>query len=561
MDKNTLISKSKEIFGDKYDFSLVADNFTTKEKLSIVCPIHGAFEKSYEKHIISKQGCPKCSGKFRYDTESFINECLTKDNVENISFNEVVYVNNKTKVKMVCHCKDENGIEHGEFYIAPSHFLSGERCPKCRYVKSATKKRRDITEVIELANNIHNNKYDYSLITSYKNDREKLPIICKEHGLFYQTMNNHIKGKQGCPKCGKLKSSFEKSLTTEEFITRSNERHNNKYDYSKVEYVKSADKVKIICPTHGEFEQIARNHIFGQGCPKCFQEKSNFEKELFEYIKSILPNEVVIENDRTLLNGKEIDIYIPNLKIGFEANGLIWHSEKFNDDKNYHLNKTILCEEKSVYLIHIFEDEWANKNDICKSRILNILNKIDEKIYARKCIIKEVSYKDSVAFINENHIQGNIMSTYRYGLYYNGELVSLMTFGKPRINVNGTKDENTYELLRFCNKKNINVVGGASKLFKHFIKRHNPQKIISYADRRWSKGNLYEVLNFVKYNESPPSYSYVINKQRINRFSLRKDVLISKYGCDPKMTEKEFCNSKGWYRIYDCGCLCYKWEK
>lgn len=560
MDKNTLIIKSKEIFGDKYNFSLVKENFTTKEKLFIICPVHGVFEKSYEKHIKSKQGCPKCSGKFRYNTESFINECLTKNDIKNISFNNVEYVNNKTKVKLYCHYKDDNGNEHGEFEITPGHFLNGERCPKCRYIKSALKKRRNINDVIELANKTHKNKYDYSLITSYKNDREKLPIICKEHGVFYQTMNNHIKSKQGCPICGKLKSSFDKILTSEEFIIRSNERHNNKYDYSKVEYIKSGDKVKIICPTHGEFEQIARNHLFGQGCPKCFQEKSNFEKEVFEYIKTILPNENIIENDRTILNGKELDIYIPNLKISFEINGLIWHSEKFNDEKKYHLRKTQLCEKQGIRLIHIFEDEWVDKNDICKSRILNILNKIENKIYARKCVIKEVLYKDSVEFINENHIQGNVMSTYRYGLYYNNELVSLMTFSKPRINVKGNKDDNSYELLRFCNKKNINVIGGASKLFAHFKKIHNPKKIISYADRRWSKGELYEILNFVKYNESQPSYSYVINKKRVNRFSLRKDILVSKYGCDPKMTEKEFCNSKGWYRIYDCGCLCYKWE-
>lgn len=561
MDKLTLIEKSKEIYGDKYDYSLVGETFLTKEKLCIICPEHGVFEKSYEKHINTKQGCPKCSGKFRYDTVTFVEECLKQDNIEDLTFENVEYVNNKTKVKIYCHHRDDNGIEHGEFEITPGHFLSGERCPKCRYIKSASSKRRNISEVISEARKIHGNKYDYSLITEYKNDRIKYPIICPVHGVFEQTMNNHIQGKQGCPQCGRLKCDTERMLTTKDFIEKAKIVHGDKYDYSKTEYKRSEENVIVICPEHGEFSQIARNHLMGQGCPKCFFDKSNFEKELLEYIKTILPNKEIIENDRTILEGKEIDIYIPELKIGFEANGLIWHSEKFNFDKHYHLNKTKQCIKKGIQLIHIFEDEWHYKQNICKSRISNILKCSQNKIFARKCTIKEVPFNECKDFINDNHIQGFILSKIRYGLYYDNELVSVMTFGKQRINVNGKKDDKCYELLRFCSKIGYNVIGGADKLFKYFIKFHKPETIISFADRRWSNGNLYNVLGFEKYNESEPSYSYVINKKRVNRFTLRKDVLISKYGCSPEMTEKKFCESKGWYRIYDCGCLCYKWEK
>ena len=140
-------------------------------------------------------------------------------------------------------------------------------------------------------------------------------------------------------------------------------------------------------------------------------------------------------------------------------------------------------------------------------------------------------------------------------------MVSLMTFGNLRKVLGSKSKENSYELLRFCNKLNTNVIGGASKLFKYFIKKYDPKEIVSYADRRWSNGLLYEVLGFNLTHKSKPSYYYVVNKKRVNRFSLRKDVLVSKYGCDEKMTEHEFCLSKGWYRIYDCGCLCFKWKK
>ena len=106
------------------------------------------------------------------------------------------------------------------------------------------------------------------MITEYKNDRIKYPIICPEHGIFYQVMNNHIKGKQGCPECGKMKCAVEHKYTTEEYVGKCKEIHQDKYDYSLVNYISSSDKVTIICPEHGPFEQIARNHLFGQGCPK-----------------------------------------------------------------------------------------------------------------------------------------------------------------------------------------------------------------------------------------------------------------------------------------------------
>ena len=132
-----------------------------------------------------------------------------------------------------------------------------------------------------------------------------------------------------------------------------------------------------------------------------------------------------------------------------------------------------------------------------------------------------------------------------------------MTFGKSRHFIGNNKYE--WELLRFCNKLNTNIVGGASKLFNYFIKTHNPRSVVSYADRRWSIGKLYNTIGFEKYNESAPNYFYIINGKRYYRFNFRKSVLIKKYNCPPEMSEHKFCLSQKWYRIYDCGCLCYKW--
>lgn len=562
MDKNEFIEKAREVHGDKYDYSLLPDGFIkAKEKVQIICPEHGVFWKDFQHHYYRSAGCQECSGKKRYTTEEFIEKCKKLPHTEEYTYENTVYVKTDQKVKIFCHHKDENGAEHGEFEITPLHLLSGEGCPKCRYIKSSAGIRRTIAQVIEQATSVHGGKYDYSLITEYKNDRIKYPIICPEHGVFYQTFNNHIKGKQGCPICGRKKCDSERALTTSEFIEKASATHNNKYDYSKTRYISSRDTVTITCPVHGDFEQIARNHLFGQGCPKCFFEKSAAECELFDYIRTLLPNDNVIENDRTILNGKEIDVYVPSLHIGFEMNGLIWHSEKFNDDKNYHLNKLKIANEKHIKLIQIFEDEWRQKNEICKSRIKNLLGITENIVYARNCEINEVSGKEAKKFLDENHVQGYTPSSINIGLFKDNVLLSLMTFGKHRINVGGKSKKAEYEIIRFANKINTSVVGGASKIFNFFIKKYNPNNVLSYADRRWSEGYLYKNLGFTLDKATPPSYFYVVSKKRVNRFSMRKDILVSKYGCPKEVTEKEFCESNGWYRIYDCGTNVYIWKK
>ena len=184
----------------------------------------------------------------------------------------------------------------------------------------------------------------------------------------------------------------------------------------------------------------------------------------------------------------------------------------------------------------------------------------ENKIFARKCIIKEIDNKTSKEFLNKNHLQGNVYGLINIGLFYNEELVSLMTFGNRRKNLGGTSANDEYELLRFCNKLNTIVVGGASKLFKYFLKKYNPEKIISYCDLRWSEGKMYETLGFSLNHISKPNYFYIKDRKRINRFNFRKDVLV-KEGYNKNKTEHEIMLERGIYRIYDCGCGVYEYNK
>jgi hypothetical protein len=264
-------------------------------------------------------------------------------------------------------------------------------------------------------------------------------------------------------------------------------------------------------------------------------------------------------NCRSLIKPYEIDIYIPEFNLGLELNGNYWHSEARDRNDKYHLNKTMMCYVKGIKLIHIFEDEWINKKSVVLSRLSNLLNITETKIYGRNCDIKEITSEESKRFIETNHIQNWSVDKYRYGLFYNDELVSVMTFSKERISMGRKTSENVWELNRFSNKINTTVIGGFSKLLKHFIKEIKPERIITYADIRWSGydpfNTVYSKTNFVFISYSQPNYWYIDKKKfivRQHRFNFRKDVLV-KQGFDPNLTEKEIMNQRGFYRIWDCG--------
>jgi very-short-patch-repair endonuclease len=373
--------------------------------------------------------------------------------------------------------------------------------------------------------------------------------------MFEQSPSSHLTRKTGCPIC-----SNNKRLTTQQFIEKAEVLHEKKYDYSLVEYYKTHENVQIICPEHGEFEQLPSNHLrYNRGCPKCKAIFSNIEKDFLRFVEENYLGEVQV-NVKNIIKPYELDIYLPELKLAFEFNGLYWHSEKFVY-KNYHLDKTLKCEEKGIHLIHIYEDDWVYKQDIVKSRILNLLGK-SKKIFGRKCIIKEVCYKDSKEFLETNHIQGNCLSKIRLGLYYEKELISLMTFSNLRKNLGQIRKEGSFELLRFCNKLNITVVGGANKLFKYFINTYEFDSIISYADRSWTMNNgksLYDKLGFKFITLTNPNYFYVNKGIRENRFKYRKNILL-KQGFDKNKTEHQIMLKRNLYRIFDSGSMKYEFK-
>ncbi len=273
-------------------------------------------------------------------------------------------------------------------------------------------------------------------------------------------------------------------------------------------------------------------------CNPIGNSRSIKEDELYKFISSVYDGEII----QSYRDGLEIDIYLPDLKLGFEFNGLYWHSDEWKD-RNYHLEKTLYFKERGIKIIHIWEDDWDFKREILESQIKNWIGSTQNKIFARKCSVRVLVCVSD--FLNNNHIQGVDNSSLKLGLYYNDEMVSVMTF--DRFEGRKKMEDGGWNLSRFCNKLNTNVVGGASKLLNYFIKEYLPTRIVSYADRDWSDGGLYYQLGFDMVKESKPDYKYYYESVRTHKSNFKKSKL--KYEC----TEGEYMNAIGIYRIWDCG--------
>lgn len=272
-----------------------------------------------------------------------------------------------------------------------------------------------------------------------------------------------------------------------------------------------------------------------------------------------------IEHEKEILKevNMDIGIYLSAFRVGIEYCRLNIPANRSN--MNEHINKERECAIRGIRLIHIFEDEWIKKQAIVKSKIKHIL-KLDsnEHIYARKCEIREIDKDLARDFLMINHIQGSCGAKYKFGLFYNNELVAVMTFGNYRKNMGRAVADNEYELIRYATSKN--VVGGFGKLFNYFVKEYKPVKIITYADLRWTSHpelgeSVYNKAGFKLNHISQPNYYYCKDLKRNGRFSFRKDELAKKFPdlYSPEKTEFEIMDATDYTRVYDCGNISYEY--
>ena len=356
----TFIEKAKKVHGDKYDYSKV-NYINSRTKVCIVCPEHGEFWQRPNNHL-NGWGCSKCSNektheKQRLTTEEFIERAIEVHG-KKYDYSKVNYINNQTKVCIICHEKDEYGIEHGEFWQTPNNHLNGDECPRC------SKKYKCTTEeFIQKAKLVHGNKYDYSQV-EYINSKRKVCIICPEHGEFWQKPSQHLITNCPCQKCSCI------IRTTEDFINKAILIHGNKYNYSKVEYKGKDIKVCIICPEHGEFWQSTGSHLSGNGCCKCSETKLEntieqcLKNENIDYIFQYSKADGLEE-----LGCMRIDFFLPKQNIAIECQGeqhfapneFFGGVKQFKKQINNDQRKLKICKDKNIYMLYFTKEAYIDR--------------------------------------------------------------------------------------------------------------------------------------------------------------------------------------------------------
>jgi hypothetical protein len=401
INKEVFVSRSKIIHKNRYDYSKV--NYKgLQKKVCIICPIHGEFWQKPAYHL-NFNGCQKCFATPKSSTEEFIRKAkyIYGDKYD---YSKVDYNGNKTKVCIICH-------EHGEWWMSPNNHLRGHSCPGCY----GTPKRTNV-EFVQKSRIIHGDKYDYSKV-DYTGIKNKVCIICPEHGQFWQSASSHLNGN-GCSKCSNTESLTQDSfitrstdihkgkydysnviytsrknkvciicpehgefwqnpnyhlhggncpkcvggvrLTTDEFIEKAKDVHEDKYDYSKVEYKNTSTKVCIVCPEHGEYWQTPNNHLFGAGCPACPQ--SNLEGEIRQLL---IKNSIEFEQEKgfnwlVFKRKMYLDFFLPDYGVSIECQGRqhFFPSKLFGGEEYFRLTiesdriKKSLCEKHGINILY-----------------------------------------------------------------------------------------------------------------------------------------------------------------------------------------------------------------
>lgn len=453
-----------------------------------------------------------------------------------------VYKNAKTSIDLSCI----NGHIRS---VIPSNLISRGNSISCglctgKFRLPGKKTTEEFKEEVSI-------KYPYlSVLGEYKGAKEPILVGCEfEH--TWEVLPSNLLSRTSDSICSICTPKTSMSKLT---LAEVNTRVQKYYPYIEVLEYSNSSVEALVKDTrcNNTMYSFLGNMIQGRvwKCDICephIHGTSLQQKQVYEFIKKHYDGWVV-ENDKSMTYPKEIDINIIDLNICIEFDGMYYHQES-KKGINYHLNKTNQVEEYGCRLIHIQDVEWVHKRDIVESRLLSLLGKTT-KIYARKCILKEIDFPRS--FLETNHIQGaGAPTSINYGLFFQEELVAIMTFSKTK---KVAKELEGYELVRYCSKLQHTIVGGAGKLLGYF-KKHNNGTIMSYSDKRWSQGNLYKQLGFTLHHTTAPGYAWYKNLTRLSRHKCMVSKLPLAF---PKvwvegMTEVECMEAAGYYRVFDCG--------
>lgn len=546
-----IVKKVKEINPSIKILSDLRDNKNDeplyRKRINVKCLECGHEYSILVSNLLSGTQCPNCCRK--------ITDNKFKTQVNSYGKITVLgnYVDMKTKILVKCNFCGK------EWEINPrSAYYEKAGCFECSVLQNLTADKNEVAERIRVATNDN-----IEMIGEYKNSYTETIFKCKICGEEFYSQPKYMYGINA--------DCVNRCILYKDISKRYKEIINEKYSEEfEIEYLENrfnySGKVKLTCKSCGYSEIYSASRLanYNIKCSCCFK-GSIEEKELFNFIAEIYSIDRLECNRYFSYKGivKELDIFIPELRLGIEFDGLYWHSEEVVG-KNRQIEKLEFFKDNyNIKVIFVREDEWVYKKEIVKSRIKNIINKISEKYYARQCDIVEITKNQSDLFLNKYHIQGKDSNSIRIGLVQGNKLLSVMTFGKTRNSMRSKVDEkeDTYELLRFASRTDINVIGGFSKLFKYFIKMYNPKIVKTFADRRWSSGNVYEKNGFILDHISEPGYVYFKGLETYHRVQFQKhklETVLEQY--NPNLSEYQNMLNNGYHRYWDCGQLVYYYE-
>lgn len=522
--KRKFIQKAQEVHGNKYDYSKT-DYISSQMKVVIICPEHGDFSVRPNNHTINGSGCPRCN-KFGIPTqEEFIKEAQEKH--PSLDFSKVIYQGRLEPIIVICSY-------HGPYRTNPRSILNGHGCRQCNTTALG------YDGFLRSAKEIWGDAYQFEEF-EYENNQTKIQVICSVHGPFITTPAA-ILDRHGCRLCYQEGKVFD----TAGFIEKAKGTHGSLYDYGETNYKVSTTNISILCVRcNRSFNQLPGNHLQGAGCPHCGS--SIVQNDLYDFLTSITE---VHFNDKSILTPLEIDCYLPEYELGIEYNGLYWHSEGHNNrygfstDKNRHQLKARVALEKGVRLLQFWEHEWATKQALIKSMILHRIGVVQRKLNARHLTVTRITDREARDFYNRNHLQGHRSAKLHLSL---GGVI-LLSMAPLGI------DE--WEIIRIASEQMCVVRGGIAKLLTHFIRTYHPKRIFTFADLRYSVGDLYSKLGFSLLHMTRPNYFYYKGKIFYSRHQCQKKKLHKLLeNFNPDLSESVNMFNHGFRRVWDAGHL------
>lgn len=513
--------------------------------------------------------CPCGSGKLRKCNR--FNNGLAFCGTRSCSINAII-IKEKTK---------QTNLERYGVVDPMSNFEVQEKGRKTnleRYGTEFTFQNKDVKEKIK---NTNVERYGFENVSQNSNIQRKRKLSnLEKYGFnhpsstiaFRERVKNTNLERYGVDNPQKINEVKEKTKQTN--LERYGFAYINQRHYSKLakEILFDIEKFKSFLEQHGVKNmalllETSESNIYVKhlnfGLNIISASSSSYESEIATWLLS--HNIEFIQNSKKIISPLELDFYLPNQKVAIEFNGLYWHSEIECKNKNYHFDKMQRCNKLGIRLIHIFEDEWRNKREVCLDVLSRILNIKMIHVAARKCQIKELTNKDSREFLENNHLQGYASATINLGMFYENNLIQLLTFRKPRYNKNIQ-----WENVRCCNKIGYQIIGGVGKLWTYFLRKYNPESVVSYCDLRWFTGETYKKLLFHLNHITKIQYYYTNYKNRWHRSLFTKKKCIKKAISLNNITEnllnqmtenqitKEILHLD---RIWDCGQQTWIWKQ